>query len=287
MSALRFAYLTDTHLGAAKEIGWHMQPRIADQGELLKNLSRWLKNNDVAFVVHGGDMIDHGSLEEINQASEWYSQLDCPVYLCLGNHDLALPESIEHWRQARGGFLPGGQDCFSVDAGAAVLLVMSHHWDSEVDFQWRGSSEPRLDQRQEDLLRAMLDQANRPVIAVTHAPLNDVSAEQRGEAGAFHLPDASYLAVWKRMAQEYSNLHLVLSGHNHVHSQHDHGSFISCTTAAFGELPAQLRLVTVGSQLIDIKTIALAEALGLSGELNPELAWCIGLERDQSLSIPI
>jgi hypothetical protein len=103
----------------------------------------------------------------------------------------------------------------------------------------------------------------------------------------FHPPHAPYLATWQRFAGEHANLRLVLSGHNHVRSNHDHGSFISTTSAAFGEIPAQLRLVTIGPRSIDVRTIRLAAALDLAVDLDPPRAWAVGSPETHGLSIPI
>lgn len=287
----RFAYLTDTHIGC-DETGYWLQPRYVDeQAALFEGLGWWLKENAVDFVVHGGDLVDHGSVDEIQRAREWCAMLGVPVYLCLGNHDLAQPDSFACWRKADE-LLPAGRSCFAVQAEPATLLVVSHHWHSDVDFFWQPGREqgPRLDAAQQAELEAMLTAAPGPVIAVTHAPLNAVPCGQTGLDKPFHPPHAPYLDTWRALADRHPHLRLVLCGHNHAHSQHDHGSFVSCTTAAFSETPAQLRLVEITRDTLTVRTHALAPELGLSHALEPAKSakpWCVGPTQDHELNITL
>jgi len=289
MNPVRFVYLTDTHVGC-DDTGYFLQPRHLGREEVLfQGLGRWLQENDVSFVIHGGDLTDHGAAAEIDRADALCAMLDVPVYLCLGNHDLAQADSMQLWREAPCGLLPGGQDCFAADAGAARVLVVSHHWHPTADYHWisNEAQTPRLDARQIATLQGLMRDAGKPVIAVTHAPLNAVPAEQCGGDEPFHAPHAPYLTSWQRLAAEHANLRLVLCGHNHAHSQHDHGSFVSCTTAAFGEGPTQIRLITVTQDQIEIKTIGLAEVLGLPVLSDADQAWCVGAATDHHFSIPL
>ncbi|MFW6059508.1 MAG: metallophosphoesterase family protein, partial [Phycisphaeraceae bacterium] len=285
----RFAYLTDTHLGC-DETGYQLQPRYhgRDLAALFEGLARWIEEQAIDFVVHGGDLTDHGSDDEIERARELCARLGVPVHLCLGNHDLEAPGAIERWR-ACGELLPSGADCFRLDAGDAAVVVTAHHWHPHVDYQWLrdDSQTPRIDAQQEAQLDALLGDETRPVIAVTHAPLNAVPCAQTGDAEPFHPPHAPYLATWRRLAERHANLRLVLTGHNHAHSQHDHGSFVSCTTAAFNEAPAQLRLIEIADGRIVARTVALAEALDLPRDIDPAKAWTVGRAADHHLRIAL
>lgn len=285
---MRFIYLTDTHLGC-DETGYLVQPRyLGHERVMFGGLAQWIKQNDVAFVVHGGDLTDHGSAPEIEQSTSLCELLGVPVYLCLGNHDLAQPESMRLWRDSalwRG----GDTDGYSIEAGGVTLVVTNHHWHTHVDHRWMSDvpQSPRLDDRQEHTLRMHLRQAKGPVIAVTHAPLNPVPIPRPGGDQSFHPPHGPYLSTWQRIAADHPNLRLIMCGHNHANSQQDHGSFISCTTASFAEVPAQLRLVEVNDSQIDVRTVALAEALCLSTTVHLENAWCAGVPESQVFSLNI
>jgi len=292
MSVRRFVFITDSHLGC-DENGHQMQSRYLGQDvELYEGLGRWLKEQDVSFVVHGGDMTDHGSLQEIEYANGLCERLKVPVYVCLGNHDLIQPDSMRHWQTtggtSHGRFLPGGRDCFGIDAGSVMVVVVSHHWNPKFDHRWvvGESQAARLDGRQQEALQRLLREAGRPAIAVTHMVLNPISAEQRNAEGPLYPPPPSYLSTWQRIGQANRNLRLVMCGHNHTHTRYDHESFISCTTGAFNERPAQLRLITIDSQSIKVETVAFAEVLGLPVELNPASDWCVGPVESHTISIP-
>lgn len=289
MSALRFAYLTDTHIGCDAG-GYQLQPRyLGRETALFQGLGRWLKEKRVTFVVHGGDLTDHGLPHEMRRAGELCSLLGVPVYLCLGNHDLAQADSMRHWSEVSLPNVAIAHHCFAVDVGAARLIMTSHHWHSQVDHQWitDAPQTPRLDADQQEALRALLAESARPAIAVTHAPLNEVPAAQRGTPVPFHPPHEPYLDTWRRLGTEHRNLRLVLCGHNHAHSRHDHGTFVSCTTAAFGEAPAQLRLITVRPDAIQAQTVALAQELGWAVALEPQWSWCVGAPGDHAFSLPM
>lgn len=290
MNQVKFLYLTDTHLGFG-ESGYCIQPRYKDDAVMLfERLGRWIESQKIDFVVHGGDLVDHGSEEEIELAVALCKKLPVPTCLALGNHDLAQPDSMGNWRLKGASLLPGGRDCYHVNAGDLVsLYVVGHHWHPESAFYWDIDEEqlPRLSETQIGELDAFLSNSRQPVIVVTHAPLNAVSAAQVGGSEPFHPPYAPYLETWTGLARRHPNLRLVLSGHNHAHSNYNHGDFISCTTGAFSEVPAQARLICVDSRKITVETISLAGPLGLSTELNQNQSWCVGPANEHAFSIPV
>lgn len=287
---IKFLYLTDTHWGFG-ENGYCIQPRYkADPETVMKRLARWIKAEGIDFVVHGGDIVDHGTPEEIDLAVSLCGELPVPVYLSLGNHDLMEPDSMDLWRSKATALLPEGRDCFHVDiADYASLYVVGHHWLPDRDFYWdkEGDLLPRLSADQIDALDSFMQECNRPVIAVTHAPLNEVPASQRGTDAPFHPPYLPYLETWNDLARRHPNLRLVLTGHNHAHSNHDHGGYVSCTTGAFSETPVQARLVTVSPQEIAVDTVSLAEPLGLPSELSPPNIWCVGPASEHRISLSL
>src|SRR5690606_32735708 len=91
--AVRFLYLTDSHLKADELVGYRVHPRLSveDHACLLSGLRDWLRRKQIGFVVHGGDLTDHGTADEIGDAVRACGHWGVPVYLCLGNHDLAQP----------------------------------------------------------------------------------------------------------------------------------------------------------------------------------------------------
>ncbi len=293
MSSMRFAYITDTHLGC-NEHGHQMQSRyLGHDAVLFDGLGQWISDNDVAFVIHGGDMTDNGTQEEIDHTNAMCERLNVPVYVSLGNHDLIHPDSMERWRNSgrtsHGAYLPDGQDCFAVDAGSVTVVVISHHWNPQHDHQWimDQSQAARIDQRQENTLNQLMREANRPVIAASHMVLNPISAQQRNTEEPLYPPPSEYLTSWQRIAASNPNLRLALCGHNHTTTRHDHGSFISCTTGSYIERPAQVRLITTSPEAITVETHSLADTLGLPSELKPEQAWSVGPQDCRAFTIKL
>ena len=55
---------------------------------MLECLDKWIQSHPgIDFVLHGGDMVDLATVENIRAARDLFS-LSVPVYLCLGNHDM-------------------------------------------------------------------------------------------------------------------------------------------------------------------------------------------------------
>lgn len=288
MSSLRFAYITDSHIGC-DTTGYFLQPRYlgADKA-LFQALSQWIKAHDVSFVIHGGDITDHGLPDEIQQSRDLCELLGVPIHLCLGNHDLAQANSFQNWMAGDGSVLQGKGDCYALDVGPVRIVVVHHHWHEDTDHRWQHNrpQTPRLDAKQETTRARLIAETSKPVIAITHAPLNDVASSQRGDDKPFHPPYEPYLASWQRLADANANLRLIFTGHNHATSMRDHGSFVSCTTAALSETPAQVRLVTIDDESIQVETHTLDSMMPSPLPPGEKHAWCVGSQAAQQFQVP-
>ncbi len=285
---LRFAFVTDSHVGSDAD-GYQLQPRyVRHEATLFDALGQWLRREKASFVVHGGDLTDHGSLDEIQQGVQLCARLPVPTYLCLGNHDLAQPASLAMWRKHAPQLLPGGDDVEVIDTTEARLVLVHHHWHAGVAHHWRPelTQEPRLNERQVQTVSRFVEASDRPVIAITHAPLHAVSATQCGQGEPFHQPHPPYAAAWRRIAGNSGRLRMVLCGHNHVTSFADQGRFVSSSTAALNEPPAQVRLITVDEDTVRVATHMLSQDVPLPSQWNAEHAWCAGPGEAQRFSIP-
>lgn len=81
---LTFAILTDTHIGKTDA-----ESKLADAIESINS------NKEIQFVLHLGDITDHGTIEELVQAKKMLSRLKKPLYFTTGNHDARWPERRE------------------------------------------------------------------------------------------------------------------------------------------------------------------------------------------------
>ncbi|MGN1220359.1 MAG: metallophosphoesterase family protein [Candidatus Cryptobacteroides sp.] len=82
--SLRFAILTDTHIGKPDGLS-----KMADAIESINT------DKEIQFVLHLGDITDHGTEEELALAKDLLSKLKKPLYFTTGNHDARWPERRE------------------------------------------------------------------------------------------------------------------------------------------------------------------------------------------------
>lgn len=73
---LKFAWLTDIHVGYAKS-----------DSVILKQIDRINSQNDVGFVVITGDISETGKWEELERAQKLLSKLNKRFLIIPGNHD--------------------------------------------------------------------------------------------------------------------------------------------------------------------------------------------------------
>jgi DNA repair exonuclease SbcCD nuclease subunit len=281
--------LTDTHLGCDAS-GYQKQPRYLGQFEaLFAALREWLRANEVELLIHGGDVVDEGARPQIAAAAPLLRSLGVPCAVSLGNHDLSRPDSLALWQRFAPDLIGDVTVARQISLEQCDLVLVTHHWQPERDFLWQSEApqQPRIDARQEASLCAAMQASGRPAILITHAPANAIPTSQTGLPQPEHEPDPLYAATLRRIAAACPNLRLILTGHNHVHTVCDHGGFVSCSTTAFTERPAQLRLVEVNETAIVVSTVSLAVAAGLSNEVVPELAWVIGTAAQRGFTVPL
>ena len=284
----RFLYLTDTHLGAGRK-GYIQQSRYLEHFDrLLEGLGVWISENRVDFILHGGDLTEDGTCDQIKKSLAAFNNLNVPFYLCLGNHDLSSLKSISLWINHHAGAFGDGTPNFPVETGDVVLFVMAHHWDTLSPAHYWNRDLPQvpiLDEAQKAKLVRLLQSTTKPVIVAVHAPLNAVPASQTGLAADYHVPDRIYLEYFLGLAEKYPNFKLALAAHNHVNTLRNYGHLTTVTSAAFSETPFDFRMIEVGSETIAIRTISLNSRLGLSVDYLTEKKWVQGAEGDRSANI--
>ena len=79
---LTFAILNDTHIGKPDDAERKMTDAIRSIND----------NPDIQFVLHLGDITDHGTEEELLKAKEILSVLRQPLYFTTGNTDAMWPD---------------------------------------------------------------------------------------------------------------------------------------------------------------------------------------------------
>lgn len=79
---LRFAHVTDIHIGASTSVE-----------DLTQTVNDINQQNDIEFIILSGDITEFGSDEELMQAKSILSALHKPWYIVPGNHDSKWSES--------------------------------------------------------------------------------------------------------------------------------------------------------------------------------------------------
>lgn len=179
-----FGFIGDTHAGA----------------ELTETLFSKLAGREPRFVLHLGDMVDHGE-----RADEWQRLLDTAdrhgleLLPVVGNHD-KLPARDDRGRHCMATYfpeLPGTAYRFEY-GGLAFLMLNSEHWFS-----------PWTEQGQ--ALRRELADAAAPPIVCLHRPVYTCSTRD--------WPRMLLRRLWLHGALRDGRALAVLTGHNHYYER--------------------------------------------------------------------
>ncbi|HAI10685.1 MAG TPA: hypothetical protein DCM28_03215, partial [Phycisphaerales bacterium] len=229
-----FCYLTDTHFGYTVNEGYSMQPRHPEPvDKVLAGFREWLSENPVDFVLHGGDLVEHGNAKLIKTFAEKFTSLPIPAYLCLGNHDLDSPESFELWQQHHMGLLPGDNPNFHVECEDVNLYVIAVSYaGAPQPYFWETAHIPVISDQQKQDLEHYLAASTKPVILCTHVQVNAIPSSQTGLCGEVGEPDSKYQRYLIDLARRFPTLHLIMTGHNHVNTLARFGNLITMTTNA-------------------------------------------------------
>lgn len=151
-AGLRFAWLTDTHVGADRGAD-DLRASVADINAIP----------GLSFVLVTGDVTEMGSYENLRLAKDILDGLRIPYHIIPGNHDTKWSESggsdfARLWGADRFAFESGGFRFIGLSQGP-VLRMGDGHWAPQ-DVRW---------------LQGLLDDkasAAKPAIFVSHYPLD-------------------------------------------------------------------------------------------------------------------
>src|SRR5512143_906113 len=149
---LRFAWLSDTHVGSDRGAG-DLRASVKDINSL----------KGLAFVIVTGDITEMGSFDNLSLAKEILDGLGVPSHVIPGNHDTKWSESggsdvARLWSQDRFSFDEGGFRFIGLSQGP-VLHMADGHWAPQ-DVRWL-----------EGLL-AEPGASLKPTIFISHYPLD-------------------------------------------------------------------------------------------------------------------
>jgi outer membrane protein assembly factor BamB/predicted phosphodiesterase len=150
---LRFAWLTDTHVGS---------DRGAD--DLRASVADINRQPKIAFVLVSGDVTEMGSYAEMRLAKDILDGLRVPCHIIPGNHDSRWSESggsdfTRLWRSDRFAFESGGFRFVGLHQGPVRQMGDGHF--APQDVRWLAG------------LLAEKGPAAKPTVFVTHYPLDE------------------------------------------------------------------------------------------------------------------
>lgn len=252
--------------------------------EILSALCEHLSvNGGVDFILHGGDMIDSTTEDHIVAAAKLFD-LAVPVYLCLGNHDLTMPNAVDLWLEIAPQFFIAGAPNFTVASEDCVIHVTPNQW-GDIPFYWDRTLRPHLSPAQlGHLSRELGMRSDLPHIILTHSPTYGLPEAQTGFAQPYHSPDASFTEEITATIDKHANIRCILGAHNHLNMRVDHGGVEFITVSSLVETPFEFKLFEVTPRRIEMTTVELSSALDFDREYDFNKSFVQGRELDRSFT---
>jgi len=281
----RFIVMADTHLGGGDDM-WHQQPPYPHRlPEILGAVSAWMDDNGaVDFIAHAGDMVNHANKDVVAEAAAVFD-LQVPVHLCLGNHDVRMDGALDAWQRLAPGFFPKNDPNWTIETGDMILHCIVTHW-AEKPYYWDVVQDPHvLPDALAELSAAIAEQPDLPHLIVTHSPVLGVPTEQTGFDKPYHQPKDVFTRPFLELADKFPQLRCVISGHNHVNSLREHAGTRFATASSLVEPRFEFKLFEVEADAIRMSTVSLANHLGFRAEWDAEKAFVTGRPQDRAFEL--
>ncbi len=283
----RFIYIADTHL-CATENGYHQQPRYTVQlPALLAALDAWIEmQDDIAFVLHGGDIVDQATPTTLRAAREAF-RLSVPVYLCLGNHDLTAPNAVTLWPTEAPEFFPDQCLTYSLTLPDCIIHVVPTQW-CATPFFWTEEQTPHFLAEQRAYLATTLERhSDRRHLLCTHSEVLGVPPEQTGLAEPIHAPLPAFTQMILDLTRTYPHLCGVLSAHNHINTHNVQGNTHLITVSALTETPFEFKVFTVTTTQFTMETVSLLPAVAFKATYDFDKTYVQGRYPDRAFGIQV
>jgi len=286
----RIAFITDSHLGS-DQTGFQQQPRRPDLASaIFEGLQRQLQARRIELLIHGGDLVDHGTIEEIQQAHQQLQSLSIATAACLGNHDLATRDSFDFWRakQRQSVGISWADGVVKLEHADILLLNAAWGQDGASEMFWDPSEPCReaVFKSQLDWLDGELTSCGspRPAILVIHAPLEPLPPGLTGATEPLHVPVVSYRQSMYRVLDRHPRVKLVLTGHNHATCATIRGGRVHLSLSSIIEPPFEFLVIQVGPRSLAMDTVA-AITMPSGTVYKGDMAWVNGRPSDRSIRL--
>ena len=279
---MKFIFLTDTHIGGTDTSGYMQQSRYLSRlPELIDLLTEWIdEQSDIDFVIHGGDIIDSTTPENIITAADLFSQLPCPTYLTLGNHDLTNKDAVACWlKHAPQFFIDNKVDFFFIHNDLRFDIICCQ-W-GETPYYWHPDV-PQIPCFLPEQLK-MLNSGDRGRyrILVTHSPPCGLPCAQSGLDHPLHHPLGTFSTEIKQLAENFQ-VTLVLGAHNHMNLNVKSGNTRYVTSSAFNEAPFEFKLFNFSNHNLSMETILLSDCVNFKYKYDFNKTFVQGRPCDRS-----
>lgn len=257
----KFLYLADSHCGSNPP-GYQQQRACPERlSEIIDVLQSYIVKEKVDFVLHGGDLIDSTSIENIRAGAELFGALEVPVYLCLGNHDLTTPDALQQWLQFAPQLFPNRKPEFSILQSDCAIHVAPNHW-GDYAYYWNVDQRMRFDAEQLQFLETALNRnTDRPHLLLTHGPTFGLPPQQTGFDEDYHTPYAEFTKTISDLATRHAHLRCILGAHNHLNMCIARHETYFVTTSAFAEMPFEVKLFEASREALSMKTVTLGNQM--------------------------
>lgn len=282
----KFIYIADTHCGA-DPMGYQQQQAYPNRfKEIISTLFSKLKRESIDFILHGGDMIDFTSEDNIIGASKAFD-IDIPVYLCLGNHDLTSTDALSDWLNIAPQFFINKSPNFTIETEDCLIHVVPNQW-CEKSFYWQREQSPHFLQEQKEFLSKNLQsRTDIPHIILTHSPVFGLPIEQTGMPAPFHAPPESFTSEITDFTEKYKNIKCVLGAHNHMNMRMCHNKAEFVTVSSLVETPFEFKIFEITKQKIKMSTVPLQAEINFATKYDNNKSYVQGQKQDREFSMVI
>ena len=279
---MKFMFITDSHWGGRDEEGFQMQPRYPEHTtEILQALDRVIRREAVELVIHGGDITDDGTAEQICQVAKMYREhLSAPVILATGNHDTQQPDCDDLWLRYAPGFFPANTMDTTLVCDGLRLDILSLHWGTDKR-SWSKDAGQKIQLAPGHLERLRSGRQDLPRIIVMHAQIRPILPEKTHFDEPFLVPENNFSAVGDALIAEFHPA-MILSGHNHLNLLDPIDGTMAVSGSSLVETPFEYKLVEFTNGVLSMQTRSLAEEINFPHNYWQHQQFVQGSEAERS-----